>query len=95
MPKQLCPLIREECSGHACTWYTHLMGQNPQTGEMIDKWDCAITLMPVLMVETSKNARETAARVDQFRELATQVVRSTALNKPTEELKALIGVKDS
>jgi len=70
------------------------MGQNPQTGEMLDRWECAITVMPVLMIETSKNARETAARVDQFRELATQVVKSNALRKPTEELKTLIGVKE-
>ena len=94
MPKQLCPLIREVCSEHQCAWYTHLMGQNPQTGDPIDTWGCAISVLPILLVENSKHARETVARVDQFRELATQVVKSNALRKPTEELKTLIGVKD-
>lgn len=93
MPKKLCPLIREECSEHACAWYTHLIGQNPQTGAQVDDWGCAVGLLPILLVENAKNTREATARVDQFRELATQVVKSNALRTPTEELKKLLGVQ--
>jgi len=93
MPKKLCPLIREECSEHACAWYTHLIGQNPQTGAQVDDWGCAVGLLPILLVENAKNTREVTARVDQFRELATQVVKSNALRTPTEELKKLLGVQ--
>ena len=94
MGKQVCPLIRRACTEHQCAWYTHLIGQNPQSGDPVDTWGCAMTVLPILLVENSNHSRETVARVDQFRELATQVVRSNALRQPTDELKRLIGVTD-
>jgi hypothetical protein len=95
MPKQLCPLIREVCSEHQCAWYVHLVGQNPQTGDPVDTWGCTVSVLPMLLIETSKNARETAVKVDSFRELATQVVKSNALRVPTPELKRMIGIQES
>lgn len=53
---------------HRCMWYTCLAGQNPQTGEIInDEWKCAITWMPIMMVETSNTNRSTAAATESFR----------------------------
>ena len=26
-----------------CRWYTEIQGLNPQTGESIHRWDCAMT----------------------------------------------------
>lgn len=94
MPKKLCPLIKDECLEYGCHWHIHLVGTNPQTGDPVDTLTCSIAALPMLLVETSKNSRETVARVDQFRELATQVVRSNALREPTPELKRLIGVEE-
>ncbi len=92
--KKLCPLIKDECMEYGCQWHVHLVGTNPQTGEPVDTLTCAISSLPMLLIEASKNGRETVAKVDQFRELATQVVRSTALRGPTPELQRLIGIGD-
>lgn len=52
---------------HACEWYDHIRGVNPQTGEQIDKWGCAIAFMPMLMIENSQQQRQTGAAVESFR----------------------------
>ena len=59
-----CPL------GHTCDnclWHVHVSGQHPQTGAVIDTWDCAMVWMPVLMVENSRQQHQTAAAVESFR----------------------------
>ena len=43
------------------------MGQHPQTGEMLDKWDCAIGLLPMLLIENSQMQHGTRAAVESFR----------------------------
>lgn len=94
MAKKICPLIKDECLEYGCHWHVHLVGTNPQTGEPVDTLTCAISSLPLLLIETSKHGRETAAKVDNFRELATQVVRSNALRSPTPELQRLIGISE-
>jgi hypothetical protein len=37
------------------------------TGKDVDEWQCAIALMPMLMVENSGQQRQTAAAVESFR----------------------------
>jgi hypothetical protein len=68
------------------------MGANPQTGAAIDEFGCAVSMLPMLLIENAKHAREGVARVDQVRELVTQVVRSNVLRAPTDELKRLTGL---
>jgi hypothetical protein len=64
---KLCPLIREPCLEHGCEWYEHLIGVHPQTGEHIDKFRCAITLLPTLLIENSQQQRQTGAAVESLR----------------------------
>ena len=87
-----CPLMGD-CVEHACAWYTHVAGQHPQTGEAIDRWDCAVTLLPMLMIETARHARDTAAQVSAANETQKQALRSAALGGPTRELCNLLGVE--
>ena len=32
-----CPLIKKDCIGLKCSWFTQLRGHNPNTGEEITK----------------------------------------------------------
>ena len=66
-PGTLCPLIGEDCRGLECSWYTQIRGQNPQTGTDIDEWGCAVTWLPVLLIENSQMQRQTGAAVESFR----------------------------
>lgn len=62
-----CPLIQKDCKEHKCSWYTHIQGVNPQTGENMDKWGCAVEWVPMLLVENSAKQISTAAAVESFR----------------------------
>lgn len=76
--KDNCPLNNfEPCKKLECTWFIQLRGQNPNTGQEIDKWGCSITFLPMLMVENSQQQRQTGAAVESFRN---EMVKSNELN---------------
>jgi len=66
-PGKFCPLLKKECVGIQCAWMTQVRGTHPQTGKEIDEWSCAITWLPVLLIENSQQQRQTGAAVEAFR----------------------------
>lgn len=66
-PGTFCPLIKKDCIGLQCSWFTQLRGINPNTGQEIDNWGCAVTWLPVLLVENSQQQRQTGSAVESFR----------------------------
>ena len=66
-PGDFCPLIKKDCLGIKCSWFTQMRGTNPNTGKDVDEWGCAITWLPVLLVENSQQQRQTGAAVESFR----------------------------
>jgi hypothetical protein len=53
-------------------------GQHPQTGQEVDEWNCAMTWLPVLLIENSKQQRQTGAAVESFRN---ETVRNAEANR--------------
>jgi len=66
-PGTFCPLIQADCKGIACGWFTQVRGVNPNTGKDVDEWGCAITWLPMLLIENSQQQRQTGAAVESFR----------------------------
>lgn len=66
-PGSYCPLVKEDCLQLKCAWFTQLRGTNPNTGKEIDEWGCAVTWLPILLVENSQQQRSTGAAVESFR----------------------------
>ena len=64
---KFCPLIGKDCIGMKCSWFTQVRGRHPQTGEEIDEWGCAVTWMPVLLIDNTQQQRQTGAAVESFR----------------------------
>ncbi len=62
-----CPLIKKNCIENKCQWFCQVRGVNPNTGEPVDEWTCAINLLPILLIENSKQQRSTSAAVESFR----------------------------
>jgi hypothetical protein len=73
-----CPLIKKKCIGLKCAWYTQVRGMNPNTGQMVDEWNCAISWIPMMQIETSQQARQAGAAVESFRN---EVVRTNSENQ--------------
>lgn len=64
---EFCPLIKKDCVGIKCSWFTQLRGTNPNTGSEVDEWGCAVTWLPMLLIENSQQQRSTGAAVESFR----------------------------
>ena len=64
---------------HRCAWYTKLAGTNPNTGEQTDEQGCAMSWMPMLMIENSMQQRSTSAAVESFRNETMQANQSSQL----------------
>ena len=83
--KANCPLDGfKPCRQLDCAWFMKVRGNNPNTGEEIDDYGCAMAWMPVLMIENSQQQRQTGAAVESFRnemvkanDVSQQVLRAT------------------
>ena len=49
-----------------CLVYTD-RGKNPQTGEEQDEYGCAISYLPLLMIDNSQQTRQTGSAIESFR----------------------------
>jgi hypothetical protein len=66
-PGTYCPLIKKDCIQFSCAWWTKVSGRHPQTGEPVDDFSCAITWMPMLLIETAKQSHAAGAATESMR----------------------------
>jgi hypothetical protein len=77
--KPNCPLNGfEPCKQTDCAWFMQVRGKNPNTGTDIDEWGCAITWLPIMMIENSQQQRQTGAAVESFRNEMVKANEQTA-----------------
>ena len=71
--KQVCPLIGgKPCLGDQCTFFIHLRGKDPQSTKEIDEKGCAVSWLPILLIENAQFVRQTAAAVDDLKNQTVQ-----------------------
>lgn len=73
-----CPLIKKDCIEHKCKFFYHVSGKNPNTGKDVEEWQCAVNLVPLLLIELGRQQNSTAAAVESFRNEA--VTRNDTTN---------------
>lgn len=79
-PKANCPINGfSPCKQLDCAWFTKLAGTNPNTGQSVDEWGCAVAWLPILLVENSQQQRQTGAAVESFRN---EIVAANAAFNP-------------
>jgi hypothetical protein len=84
--KANCPLDNfNPCRQLECAWFMKVRGTNPNSGQEIDEWGCAVAWLPILMIENSQQQRHTGAAVESFRN---EMVQSNI-----ETAKVLLGAK--
>lgn len=69
-PKELiCPLHKKSMDKvcNTCPLWVLVRGKNPQSNEEIDRWDCSLAWLPILLIENAQTNRQTAASVESFR----------------------------
>ena len=66
--KDNCPLDNfNPCRKFECGWFIQIRGKHPQTGEEVDEYGCAMALMPMLMIETSRQTSQAGSAIESFR----------------------------
>ena len=86
---KFCPLIGKDCIQLQCSWFTQIRGMNPNTGEEIDDWGCAVTWLPTLMIENSQQQRHTSSAIESFRnETVKSTMKAQEIYQRELELKA-------
>jgi hypothetical protein len=74
---------------HRCAWFTKLNGKHPSTGELVDEHGCAITWLPVLLIENAAQSRGTTAAIESFRN---EVVQPQPLQRLPSQSNGLIPI---
>lgn len=74
-----CPLIQAPCKQLGCSWFQHVHGMHPQTGEQIDEWRCAMAWLPMLLVENSRQTSQAGAAIESFRNEVAKGQRDASL----------------
>lgn len=62
-----CPLLKKKCIGLKCAWFTKVAGYDINSGKEVEEYQCAVTWMPLLLIENSGQQRQTGAAVESFR----------------------------
>ena len=66
--KSNCPLDGfNPCRQLECAWFMKVAGVNPNTGKDVEEWGCSMAWLPIMMIENSKQQRQTGAAVESFR----------------------------
>lgn len=90
-PKVRCPATGFAKSCHQivtkceCPKFVSVKMRNPQSGELIDKYGCVDSFLPLLLIENAQMSRQTGAAVESFRN---EVVKAneTAMQERREVL---------
>lgn len=90
-PGNFCPLIKDECQGLKCNWFTQVRGMNPNTGADVDEWACAVSWLPILLIENSQQQRQTGAAVESFRNEMVSANEKVAGLLPSSVLRQIEG----
>ena len=86
---KFCPLIGKDCIQMQCSWFTQVRGMHPQTGEETDEYGCAVTWLPLMMIENSNQQRKTGAAIESFRnETVQSTMKAQEIYQRELELKA-------
>jgi len=66
--KDNCPLNGfKKCKKFNCAWFIQIKGTHPQTGADVDEYGCAMEMMPLLMIENSRQTNQAGAAIESFR----------------------------
>lgn len=79
---KFCPLIKKDCIGLQCSWFTQVRGSHPQSGADVDEWACAIAWMPVLAINTAQQVRQGAAATEGVRNILSALSTNTDSHQP-------------
>ena len=62
-----CPKIKKDCIEFKCNWFVSVKMTDPQTGEAIDEYDCAMVWPVILAIKNSQETSQVASAIESLR----------------------------
>lgn len=94
-PGKFCPLLKKDCVGLQCSWFTQVRGTNPQSGGEVDEWACAIAWLPILQIENALQTRQVGAATESFRnemvKANAETVDALLTSRGKDDIKVITG----
>lgn len=99
----ICPLLSDSkhnitCKEHECKFWIMLVGTNKNSGKPVNDFDCAISWLPMLLVEGANESRKTSQSVQGFRNSILggieRLVTTATLSKPAKTVQLINGGSD-
>jgi hypothetical protein len=82
-----------------CRLYICIAGENPQTGEKMEDWNCAFSWQPMLMIDQSRSVKGTQCATEELRNsVATgnqAMVQMFAINQQNQQRMLKNGTSDT
>ncbi len=73
--KPICPQLRKQCIESKCKAWMSVKGQDPQTGEQYDRYDCyEYVWKPKFQLEQTKEFRHSSASVEKLVNIVAQAM---------------------
>ena len=96
--KNNCPLNNfESCKMFECAWFVQMRGTDPNSGSEVDEHSCAVSWLPMLLVENALHTRHTSSAVESFRnemvkanEASQEILKETINQNISENIKGYI-----
>lgn len=89
--KDNCPLNNfKKCKQLECAWFVQMKGTNPNDGKEIDEYACAVSWLPVLLVENAMQSRQAGAAIESFRN---EMVKANESNRNILELSKFMELR--
>jgi len=79
-----CGFTGKKCMKHACMFYEQYRGVNPATGKDEDTWACSQVMIPVMLLENSKQLRSVSASLESMRNVTVEKLDEAMNNMPQE-----------
>src|SRR3990167_11456222 len=87
--ENICPLLKGPCVRNRCVWWTHVVGRNPQTGIEMDQENCAMSWIPILLVENAGRTNQVGAALESTRN---EMVKATGDIARAALAQAAVGI---
>jgi len=79
------------CESNECRGWQQFRGQNPQTGQEIDKWECVHVMIPILLIENARQLRSVAAAAESSRNVVAKKIDDYVASIPQYPARHMIG----
>jgi len=84
-----CGFTGKKCTKHECMFFQQYRGINPNTGKDEDVWECSQVMIPVMLLENSKQLRSVAASAESSRNVVADALQSMPSEGVQGSLRAL------